>query len=56
MATHGDAQEPLLARFAELGFEVEPLANTLQKEGAAAFVASWHSLLDSIAQRQGKAA
>ncbi|MHB1990990.1 transaldolase [Metallibacterium scheffleri] len=56
MATHGDAYAPLLARFAELGFEVEAVANTLQKEGAAAFVASWHSLLDSITQRKGKAA
>ncbi|EQD77526.1 transaldolase, partial [mine drainage metagenome] len=54
MATHGDAYAPLLARFAELGFEVEAVANTLQKEGAAAFVASWHSLLDSITQRKGK--
>ena len=55
MATTGDAHERELQRFAALGLAVEPLGQTLQQEGAAAFVASWNSLLQSIAQRMGKA-
>ncbi|WP_297927988.1 transaldolase family protein, partial [Metallibacterium sp.] len=55
MATTGDAHERELQRFAALGLAVEPLGQTLQQEGAAAFVASWNSLLQSIAQHMGKA-
>lgn len=46
----GDA-EAVLARFAEAGVEVLELAETLQREGADAFVASWQDLLKQIGSK-----
>ena len=44
----GDA---LLARFEVAGVDVEAVGRELQEKGAAAFVASWSSLLERIAAR-----
>jgi transaldolase len=46
----------LLARFAAAGVDVESLGHELQEKGAAAFVASWHSLLARIAAKAAKVA
>ena len=46
----GDCEETLAA-FTKLGIDLDSVAATLQKEGAAAFVASWHSLLRIISER-----
>ncbi len=56
MALADATRTALLQRFAALGFEVEPLGQVLQQEGAAAFDKSWHALLGGIAERQGAAA
>jgi transaldolase len=37
-----------LARFAAAGVDVEAVGRSLQEKGAAAFVASWRSLLERI--------
>jgi transaldolase len=50
-ADGGDA-EPLLAEFAAAGIDVEALAARLQREGAAAFVASWRALLETISKQR----
>jgi transaldolase len=57
-ADHGQVREPLppdggdaeevLAAFNEAGMDTDALAIRLQKEGAEAFVASWHKLLQTI--------
>jgi transaldolase len=44
----GDA-DAVLARISAAGVDIDQLAVTLQKEGAEAFVKSWHHLLDGIA-------
>jgi transaldolase len=44
----GDA-DAVLARISAAGVDIDLLAVTLQKEGAEAFVKSWHHLLDGIA-------
>lgn len=44
----GDA-DAVLARISAAGVDIEQLALTLQREGAEAFVKSWHHLLDGIA-------
>ena len=46
----GDSEETL-ARFEAAGVDVEALAARLQDEGARAFVASWHELIDVIEER-----
>jgi transaldolase len=46
----GDA-EAVLQRFAEVGVNVETLAQTLQVEGAASFVKSWTELMRRIAEK-----
>ena len=46
----GDAEE-VLARFTEAGVDLAALAEQLQRDGAASFVKSWHSLLEGIASR-----
>jgi len=43
------AADALLARFAAAGVDVEAVGRDLQEKGAAAFVASWGSLLERIA-------
>jgi transaldolase len=49
-ADGGDC-EAVLARFREAGVDPAALAARLQNEGAAAFVASWHNLLNVIASK-----
>jgi transaldolase len=46
--------EALLARFAAVGIDVEALGEELQVKGAAAFVASWTSLMGQIAAKVGE--
>jgi transaldolase len=46
----GDA-DAVLARISAAGVDIEQLALTLQREGAEAFVKSWHHLLDGIAEK-----
>jgi transaldolase len=48
MATDGGDCEEVLAQFAKAGIDVMALALQLQKEGADAFVKSWHELLGVI--------
>ena len=65
-ADHGKAESvmPLddpsaqttLKRFADAGIQMEPLAKTLQQEGADSFVKSWHELLQTVTERSGAAA
>src|SRR6185312_16088632 len=45
-----------LAQFEAHGIQVEPLAKTLQKEGADSFVKSWRELVDTVSERMGAAA
>ncbi|EIL88044.1 transaldolase [Rhodanobacter sp. 115] len=56
MSADDSAARAVQASFAERGLEVDPLAETLQDEGAASFVKSWNDLLDTIRQRMEKAA
>lgn len=49
-ADGGDSDE-VLERFAAAGIDVSALADTLQREGAAAFVRSWNDLLERIASK-----
>ena len=53
-ADGGDC-EAMIARFAELGIDVDELAATLQQDGAKSFVDSWAQLMDTIA-REAQAA
>jgi transaldolase len=46
----GDA-EAVLARFARAGVDVDGLAATLQRDGAAAFVTSWQELLACLVEK-----
>jgi transaldolase len=46
----GDA-DVLLARFADLGVDTKALAASLQRDGASAFVDSWHELLNRIDEK-----
>lgn len=48
MADDGGDAEARLRRYADAGIDVDALANQLQEEGAAAFVKSWHQLLQRI--------
>jgi transaldolase len=43
----------MLARFAAAGIDVDALGLELQQKGAAAFVASWTSLLARVAEKSG---
>ncbi|RDS84094.1 transaldolase [Dyella psychrodurans] len=56
MSLNGIDTASVLAKFQAAGIEVEPLAKVLQKEGADAFVKSWHELLDTVSQRLEAAA
>jgi transaldolase len=47
----GDA-EAVLGRFTAAGIDLDALAEQLQEEGAAAFVASWNDLLGCIAHKR----
>jgi transaldolase len=43
--------DALLARFAAAGIDLDAVGSDLQEKGAAAFVASWRSLLERIADK-----
>jgi transaldolase len=51
MAMDGGDAEAMLARFAEVGIDVDALAIELQQEGAQSFVKSWQHLLQRIADK-----
>ena len=51
LAADGGDCEAVLARFAAAGVDVQALAAKLQKDGAASFVKSWHSLMAVIASK-----
>ena len=51
MTTDGGDSLHMLAEFANAGVDVDALAARLQKEGAEAFVKSWHSLMNRIAEQ-----
>ncbi|MDE2148646.1 MAG: transaldolase [Gammaproteobacteria bacterium] len=56
LAADGGDAERQLVRFAELGFRVDPLAETLQQEGKESFASSWRDLLSTIRERMAQAA
>ena len=51
MAMDGGDAEAMLARFAEVGIDVDALAIELQQDGAQSFVKSWQQLLQRIADK-----
>ena len=53
LATDGGDAERELARFASAGVDVGALGLKLQRDGAAAFVASWNELMHSIDLKGG---
>jgi transaldolase len=55
MAADGVAASAMLQRFADAGIDVGALAIRLQAEGAAAFVKSWRSLLQRVAEKAAHA-
>jgi transaldolase len=56
MAWDGDDAEPVLARFADAGVDIDALAAQLQRDGAKSFVKSWQELLKRIADKSEKLA
>jgi len=52
IAADGGDCEAVLAEFARAGIDVDALAATLQREGAAAFVKSWNDLIAVIASKR----
>ncbi len=51
MPDDGGDSDTVIARFAEVGVDVDALALQLQQEGAQAFVKSWDALLRRIAEK-----
>ncbi|MGV8960149.1 MAG: transaldolase [Stenotrophomonas sp.] len=51
MAVDGGDAEDVLAGFERAGIDLDALAHQLQEDGAAAFVKSWHALLQRIADK-----
>ena len=51
----GDAEE-VLKEFEDAGVDIDALAHRLQVEGAAAFVKSWHDVMESISAEAAKLA
>ena len=49
-ASGGNCEE-ILARFVSAGVDLQGLAARLQRDGAASFVKSWHSLMAVIASK-----
>ena len=49
-ASGGNCEE-ILARFVSAGVDLQSLAARLQRDGAASFVKSWHSLMAVIASK-----
>ena len=56
LPAHAAAADALLARFSSAGVDVEAVGRDLQEKGAAAFVASWSSLLERIAAKVAEVA
>jgi transaldolase len=52
MPVDGGACEQTLAEFTRAGVDLDALAAQLQRDGAAAFVASWHELIACIAGKR----
>ncbi len=52
MRADGGEADVVLARFAAEGTDIHALAARLQKDGAAAFVESWHALMAVIASKR----
>ena len=52
MDPEGGNAEAALERFAKAGIDIDALAVQLQRDGAAAFVKSWQSLLQRIADKR----
>ncbi|MDO8437083.1 MAG: transaldolase [Nitrosomonadaceae bacterium] len=51
MAADGGDAEAILARFAQVGIDVDALATQLQRDGAQSFVKSWQQLLQRITDK-----
>ena len=51
LPAHGGDCEDVLARFAQVGIDIDALAIRLQDEGARSFVASWDELMTCIAAK-----
>ncbi len=51
LAQDGGEAEPMLARFAQAGVDIDALASRLQIDGALAFVKSWQELMQRIADK-----
>ena len=51
MAKDGGDAEPVLARFAKAGIDIDALAARLQAEGAESFVKSWRELMKRIEEK-----
>jgi len=51
MDRRGGDSERTLDEFANEGVDVDALAQKLQEDGAAAFVKSWHHLMQNIADK-----
>lgn len=49
MHAYSDKYKEMLSQFTNAGIDVKALGETLQQEGAAAFVKSWEHLIESIA-------
>jgi transaldolase len=52
MAADGVAAAATLARFKEVGIDIDALAARLQREGAESFAKSWHQLLERVASKR----
>ena len=52
MPVDGGTCEQTLADFTRAGIDLDALAATLQKDGAAAFVTSWNELMGCIARKR----
>jgi transaldolase len=51
MPTDGGDCEPVLARFAHAGIDIDALASQLQSDGAKSFVQSWNELMQVIVNK-----
>jgi len=51
MRRDGGAADKMVARHIAAGIDIDALAAQLQADGAAAFIASWQSLLAAIAAK-----
>jgi transaldolase len=56
MSTEPSSGSDSLARFTALGIDIAEVAQKLQRDGAEAFVKSWHSLMERVGAKAGGAA